>query len=65
MAKSRRGRYVEVSSMHIESKGKNLLITFRIPAEAVREVLPHIERFRERTRKVKRAKTKLTYAEVS
>jgi hypothetical protein len=60
---TRRGRYVEVSTMHVESKGKNLLLMFRIPAESVREVFPHIERFVKKTRKVKRSKLKSTYAE--
>jgi len=62
MATKRRGRSVEVSAMHVESKGKNLLLTFRIPAESLREVFPHIERFAGRTRKVKRARLKKTYA---
>jgi hypothetical protein len=61
MAKKRRGRYLEVSAMHVESKGKNLLLTFRVPAESVREAFPHIERFVKRTKKVKREKLKLTY----
>ena len=38
MAKKRRGRSLEVSAMQVESKGKNLLLTFRVPAESVREV---------------------------
>ena len=61
MAKKRRGRYVEVMEMHVESKSKNLQLMFRIPAESMREVFPQIERFVKGTKDVKRAQEGRTY----
>jgi hypothetical protein len=52
----KRGRYVPVWSLHVKSKGKNLELTFRIPAEAAGEIFPHIERFVKKTKNVKRPK---------
>jgi hypothetical protein len=52
----KRGRYVPVWNMRVKSKGKNLELIFRIPAEAIREVFPHIERFVQKTKNVKRSK---------
>jgi hypothetical protein len=60
MAKKRRGRYVPVWNVRVKAKGKNLELTFRIPAEAVREVSRHIQRFVERTKSVKRSKAQLS-----
>jgi hypothetical protein len=61
MAKKRRGRWVEVEGLRVRSKGKNLELMFRIPAEVVSEVLPHIKRFLGRTKGPKRSKEGSTY----
>ena len=53
VAKKRRGRQVPVRNVRVRSKGKNLELTFRVPAEAVREIFPHIQRFVQKTRNVK------------
>ena len=48
MAKPKRGRYVEVDNVRVKSKGEKLELTFRLPAKAICEAFPHIERFVKR-----------------
>ncbi len=60
MAKKKRGRWVWPIELRVKAKGKNLEFTFRVPAENVHEVFPQIERFKTRTKGMKRSIEQLT-----